>query len=136
MRKWCIKNGYQYKSNVIMVEVNVVGAIGTCSHGAGIGTQTLSDYVHEIEFIDHNGNRQRINKLEHPHLIRSAASSLGLLGLIVFVTLEMDELDIVEFKPRNTYKDLVIPWPKNYANAEARRNRPEYLEWVKENNPT
>ena len=119
-----------------MVEVNVVGAIGTCSHGAGIGTQTLSDYVYEIEFIDHNGNRQIINKKEHPHLIRSAASSLGLLGLIVFVTLEMDELDIVEFVPRNTYKDLVIPWPKNYPNAEARRNRQEYLDWAQENNPT
>lgn len=124
MRIWSIKNNLQYKSNVIMVEVNVCGAIGTCSHGAGINTQTLSDYIHEVEFIDHKGNRQIITKQEHPDLIESAASNLGLLGLMVFVTIEMEDLDIVEFEPRNTYKDYTIPYPKNYQHAEARKNRP------------
>ncbi len=75
-----------------MVEVNVCGALGTCSHGAGINTQTLADYVYEIEFIDCNGNRQTISKKEEPLLIKSAASALGLLGLVIFVTLEMEEL--------------------------------------------
>jgi hypothetical protein len=56
LRRWCIKNKLQYKSNVIMVEVNVIGAIGTCSHGAGIGTQTVSDLVYAIEFVDHTGS--------------------------------------------------------------------------------
>jgi hypothetical protein len=46
MRRWCIKNGYQYKSNVIMVEVNVCGGLGTCSHGAGLKTHTLADYIY------------------------------------------------------------------------------------------
>jgi hypothetical protein len=49
-------------------------------------------------------------------LINSAAGSLGLLGLIVFATIEMEDLQIVKTVPRNTYKDLVIPWPKTYAN--------------------
>jgi hypothetical protein len=62
LRRWCIKNGYQYKSNVIMVEVNVCGGLGTCSHGAGLGTQTLADYIYSIEFIDHNGRRKIISK--------------------------------------------------------------------------
>lgn len=90
MRLWCIKNGYQYLSNVIMVEVNVCGGIGTCSHGAGINTQTLSDYIYEIQYIDYNGNRQTISKETDPQLIMSAASNLGLLGLTIFVTLEME----------------------------------------------
>lgn len=118
LRRWCIKNGYQYKSNVIMVEVNVCGGLGTCSHGAGIGTQTLADYVYEIEFIDYNGNRQIISKSKEPHLIKSAASALGLLGLVVFVTLELEELDIVRALPRNSYKDFIIPWPKDYPREK------------------
>lgn len=130
MRLWCIKNGYQYKSNVIMVEVNVCGAIGTCSHGAGINTQTLSDYIYEIEFIDHKGVRHTISKRTEPELILSAASNLGLLGIVIYVTLEMETLDIIEFQPRNTYKDFTVPWPKNYPNAEARKNRPEYIRWL------
>jgi hypothetical protein len=48
MRRWCVKNKRQYKSNVIMVEVNVCGGLGTCSHGAGKDTQTLADYIYEI----------------------------------------------------------------------------------------
>jgi UDP-N-acetylenolpyruvoylglucosamine reductase len=87
LRMWCIKNGFQYKSNVIMVEVNVCGGLGTCSHGAGLGTQTLADYVYEIEFIDYTGERRIISKKENPELIKSAASAMGLLGLVVFVTL-------------------------------------------------
>lgn len=75
-----------------MVEINVCGALGTCSHGSGIDSQTLADYVHEIEFIDSNGKRQKISKQENPKLIKSAASALGLLGLVIFVTMELDEL--------------------------------------------
>ncbi len=101
LRRWSIRNGYQYKSNVIMVEVNVCGGLGTCSHGAGKDTQTLADYVYEIEFIDYNGNRQILSKKDQdPQLIRSAASALGLLGLIIFVTMEFDDLQIVRLEPR------------------------------------
>ena len=101
-----------------MVEVNVCGGIGTCSHGAGIDTQTLSDYLYEVQFIDFEGKLQIINKKENPTLILSAASSLGLLGLMVFVTLEMEALEIVQFLPRQSYKDFIIPTPKNYTKNE------------------
>lgn len=58
-----------------------------------------------------------INKKEHPHLIGSAAGSLGLLGLIIFVTIEMDELQIVKTEPRKMYKDDVIPFPEVLKNS-------------------
>jgi UDP-N-acetylenolpyruvoylglucosamine reductase len=92
LRRWCITNGFQIKSNVIMVEINVCGALGTCSHGSGTDSRTLADYVYEIEFVDSNGKRQKISKKENPNLIKSAASALGLLGLVIFVTMELDEL--------------------------------------------
>jgi hypothetical protein len=54
---------------------------------------------------------------------------MGLLGLVIFVTIEMEDLQIVKTMPRNTYKDFVIPWPKNYANKQQRLLRPEWLQW-------
>ena len=64
-------------------------------------------------------------------MIKSAASALGLLGLVVFVTMEFDKLDIVRLLPRNEYKDFVIPWPKDYPEEKikARKERPEYKKW-------
>lgn len=136
MRLWCLENKLQYKSNVIMVEVNVCGALGTCSHGAGIETQTIPDYVNAIEFIDHKGDRQVISKDKNPELIMSAASNLGLLGLTIFVTLELEDLQVVRFLPYQTYKDFVIPWPSDYSEGQiqARRSKQEYLNWKGENN--
>lgn len=65
----------------------------------------------------------------------SAASNLGLLGLTIFVTLEMEDLQVVRFLPYQTYKDFVIPWPSNYTESqiEARRSRSEYIEWKEKN---
>ena len=130
MRRWCIEKGYQYKSNVIMVEVNVCGGIGTCSHGAGIDTQTLSDYLYEVQFIDYTGKLHTVNRDTHPHQMLSVASSMGLLGLMVYVTIEMEPLQIVQFLPRQSYKDFVIPTPKGYTKTEERKNRPEYNQWL------
>ena len=117
LRSWCITNKLQYKSNVIMVEVNVVGAIGTCSHGAGIGTQTVSDLVYAIEFIDHTGAIREISQKNNPTLIQSAASSLGLLGIIISVTLKLDDLEIIRFEPRQASKTELIPLPRAQFDA-------------------
>lgn len=89
LRMWCINNGFQYKSNVIMIKVSVCGGLGTCSHRAGVSTQTIADYVYQIEFIDFNGKRQTISKEEslYLYLIKSAASAMGLLELVIFITL-------------------------------------------------
>jgi hypothetical protein len=42
--------------------------------------------------------------------------------------MEMEELDIIKSIPRNSYKDYVIPWPKDYPHEkiEARRSREEW----------
>jgi hypothetical protein len=46
--------------------------------------------------------------------------------------MEMDELDIIKSTPRNSYKDFVIPWPKDYPKEkiEARRRREEWRVWT------
>ena len=87
LRRWCIKHRLQYDANVIMVEVNFCGALGTCSHGSGIKNPPLCDSIVEIEFVNCKGEFQTINKWDHPELIGSAAGSLGLIGLYVSVTI-------------------------------------------------
>jgi hypothetical protein len=37
---------------------------------------------------------------------------------MVYVTLELEALEVVQFLPRQTYKDFVIPTPKNYTKNE------------------
>ena len=72
-----------------MVEVNWCGGLGTCSHGAGKDHRPICDTVVELEFMNCKGERQKINKWKHPELMGSAAGSLGLIGLYLFVTIEM-----------------------------------------------
>jgi hypothetical protein len=83
-----------------MVEVNFIGGLSTCSHGAGLNTQTLPDYVYEIEFVNALGELQRINRKDHPHLIGSAASHLGLMGITVSVTIILQKMRIINFRPQ------------------------------------
>ncbi len=56
--------------------------------------------MHAIEFINCRGAIQKISKTEHPGLLGSANSNLGLLGITVFITLELDPLEIVHMTPR------------------------------------
>ena len=72
-----------------MVEVNFCGALGACCHGAGLKNPPICDFIYEIEFINCLGEIQKISKKDHPQFIKSAAGNMGLLGLTVFVTLEM-----------------------------------------------
>ena len=48
LRQWCIKHGYQYRTNVIMVEIGFIAGLLTCGQGSGSHTRTLPDYVYEI----------------------------------------------------------------------------------------
>lgn len=41
--------------NVIMIEITFGGSNAPICHGAGINTQTLSDLVYELEYVDCNG---------------------------------------------------------------------------------
>lgn len=87
--KWCLPD------NVVMTEITVAGLITVICHGAGLSTQTLSDLVAEIEYIDANGNIQTI---KDPEQLKAASGSMGVFGIITSVTLKLDKM---------TYANLV-----------------------------
>lgn len=139
LRVWCVENNLQIPSNTIIVELSFCGALSTASHGSGIGTQTLCDYVHAIEFVNCQGNIQTVSKDDQSsgtkelELVRAAASALGLMGVVVFVTLEMKTMQIAHITPFRARTEDVIPLPNVTSGPELERfkrsvNR-TYSEW-------
>lgn len=81
-------------------------------HGAGIDKQTISDLVRVIEYVDANGVHQTVSNTTQ---LKAAAGSLGLLGVITHVTLELDKMTYADMKPLKKATGLAIPPPANFA---------------------
>lgn len=88
-------SAYTLPLNVIMSEVTLGGSIANSCHGAGIHNKTLSDLVTEIEFINAKGELQKVSDQD---LIKAAAGCFGLLGPIVSLTLELDQMTYANLK--------------------------------------
>ena len=117
-REWVVKGGKdQWKPwtlplNVIMVEITFGGSNGPICHGAGRHTQTLSDLVHEIEFVNAKGELQSVSD---PELLKTAAGCFGLLGVVVSLTLKLDPLTYARMHPRTPRLMLTIPPPDDFV---------------------
>lgn len=97
--------------NVILVENTFSGTISSMCHGAGCNHKTLSDLVEEIEFINAKGEIQIINKADSPELMKAAAGSFGLLGVITSITLKLDEMGYALADPKFVKLAQAIPPP-------------------------
>ncbi|KAK6352531.1 hypothetical protein TWF730_009355 [Orbilia blumenaviensis] len=132
-RRWAIKNNtWTLPINVIMVEITYGGSNAPICHGAGIGTQTLSDLVREVEYVDLNGNLCQVSDTEQ---LKAAAGCFGLLGVVTSITLEVDKMTYAQLDPK--YKEilLAIPPPPNFtvpkdlqARYQELQKTPEVLE--------
>ncbi len=97
--------------NTIIVENSLSGTISSICHGAGYGNRTLSDLVEEMEFVNAKGELQVINKLAQPDLMRAAAGSFGLLGVITSITLKLDKMSYALTSPHFLDLAKAIPPP-------------------------
>mmetsp|Transcript_11463 Transcript_11463/g.8394 ORF Transcript_11463/g.8394 Transcript_11463/m.8394 type:complete len:94 (-) Transcript_11463:3-284(-) len=80
--------------NVIMIEITWGGSNAPICHGAGIHSTTLSDLVREIEFVNPNGDLQKVSDRE---LLKSASGALGLLGITTSLTMQFDHMKTARF---------------------------------------
>jgi len=116
-REWVVKGGKNHWKpwtlplNVIMVEITFGGSNGPICHGAGRNTQTLSDLVHEIEFVNARGELQTVSD---PELLKTAAGCFGLLGVVVSLTLKLDPLTYARMRPKARRLALTIPPPDGF----------------------
>lgn len=130
-RSWAIADFKQKGSlcswtvpfNVILVENTFGGTNSMMCHGAGLKNQTLSDLVTEIEFINPIGELQSIGykltdsleiQAEGRELIKSAAGSLGQLGVVTELTLKLDQMTHARMNPRKQRVALAIPPPEGF----------------------
>lgn len=97
--------------NVILVENTLSGTISSICHGAGHSNKTLSDLVEEIEFVNARGELQTITKATQPDLMRAAAGSFGLLGVITSITLKFDKMSYALTDPQFVDLSKTIPLP-------------------------
>ena len=97
--------------NVILVENTLSGTVSSMCHGAGYQHQTLSDLVEEIEFVNAKGEIQVINKAVDPELMKGAAGSFGLLGVITSITLKLDKMGYALTHPKLVQLAKAIPPP-------------------------
>ncbi|KZW03333.1 hypothetical protein EXIGLDRAFT_759198 [Exidia glandulosa HHB12029] len=111
-REWC----YAHKTwcipfNVIMLEVTFGGTNAPICHGAGLSSSTLSDLVVEVEYVDAYGKLRVVND---PEQLRVASGAFGLLGVVISVTLQLDEMAVAELQPVKRLAALAVPPPRGY----------------------
>ena len=129
-RQWCFDNKKAcLPLNVIMVEVNYTtflsiadadtagqvtfgGTNAPICHGSGLSTTTLSDLVVEVQYVDHQGTLRTVNGKSE---LRAASGAFGLLGVVVSLTLQLDEMGVTDMMPVKVPMPLAIPPPKDYS---------------------
>lgn len=96
----------------LCLQVTFGGTNAPICHGAGLTTNTLSDLVVEVSYIDAKGDLQTVND---PVELRAASGAFGLLGVVVSVTIQLDQMGVTDMVPVKLPLPLAIPPPKDYA---------------------
>jgi hypothetical protein len=124
-RKWCFENKkVSLPFNVIMVEITFGGSNAPICHGAGFSSQTLSDLVEEVEYVDAKGIIQTVRDKEE---LRAASGCFGLLGVVISLTLLVDEMYVAEMKAVAEDVVLAIPPPKGYPIPKALEDQMKHI---------
>lgn len=122
LRRWCNTQKLDAQStmpmNVIMVEITLGGSNAPICHGAGRRHSTLSDLVHTIEYVDCNGNMQTLSKDKDPELMKTAAGSFGLLGIVTHITLELEPMSYAVMTPSKLPLLKAVPLPPNMSEED------------------
>jgi hypothetical protein len=115
LRRWCNTQKGNLAStlplNVIMVEITLGGSNAPICHGAGRTHPSLSDLVHAIEYVDANGNIQKLSKDIDPDGMKAASGCFGLLGIITHITFELIPMTYAVMRPQKLHITEAIPLP-------------------------
>ena len=111
-RKWALR------ALPVLVEITFGGNISTICHGAGITSPSVSDLVHEVTFVNFNGELQSV---KDPDQLKAAAGCFGLLGIITRITLRADPFTHARFFPRKVLTPLAIP-PVDRSDVPTNQN--------------
>jgi xylitol oxidase len=83
------KNGYALPNLASLPHITVAGACATATHGSGVKNGNLSTAVSAIEFVNAAGEVVTISKQKDGEAFYGAVVSLGALGVVTKVTLDL-----------------------------------------------
>jgi hypothetical protein len=111
-RVWTLKDyKWSLPMSVDLVEITFGGAITPMCHGTGINHPTMADLVTEVEFINVKGDLQLVTD---PKLIRAAAGSFGLLGIVTAFVIRVERMSYAAMRPTKIPAMLGIPPPPGW----------------------
>ena len=130
--EWVMLNPeWTLPANTIMLLMTMSGTTSTICHGGGLQHKSLSDLIIGLEYVDANGD---IQVLDNPEHLKAGAGAFGMLGIIVSITLKLDEMTYARWGPR----EITMPMEEYWARpgdqlTEAAINMFEdhyYAEWI------
>ena len=97
----------------------VAGAIATATHGTGPDLGNLSTHVVGLELVNGNGDIVECSLAERPDLLAAARVSLGALGIMTRITLQLEPTyRLHERSWRASYDECFSELASNIANNE------------------
>ncbi len=111
---WLHERGFALANLASLPHISVPGAIATATHGSGVKLGNLATAVSGVQFVDGNGDLQKLSREKNPDVFPGAVVSLGALGVVTAVTLDV----VPAFDVRqDVYLDMPLEEAK--ANFEA-----------------
>ena len=90
----------------------IAGAIATATHGSGIGNCCLSGVVRGVRLVTADGSVRRIGA-DQPRLLRAAQVSIGTLGVVTELELEVtDAYRLTERIEVWPWAEVMARWPE------------------------
>ncbi len=86
---WLHERGYTLPNLATLPHISIAGACATATHGSGSTLGNLATAVAAIEFIDAGGELVTLSREENPDIFPGAVVSLGALGVITRMTLDL-----------------------------------------------
>ncbi|MBB5911972.1 L-gulonolactone oxidase [Nocardia transvalensis] len=95
----------------------IAGATATATHGTGAKLQNISAALHSVELMLADGSRVELNERTDPEGWRAARVSVGALGVVTAVTLELVPSFVLEGVERPVPVDEVLADLDDYVDG-------------------
>ncbi|MBO0678266.1 FAD-binding protein [Mycolicibacterium sp. S2-37] len=110
------EEGFSLKNQGDIDVQTIAGALSTGTHGSGIELGILASSVHRVRLVDGRGDLVEITA-EDADALHAAQVSLGMLGIIVEVELEVvDRYYLEEEVTYPSWQDLLDGWERDVAD--------------------